>query len=72
MMKRSDLALLCCPKCYGDLTLHVTREQGDIIVEGRLHCAADNIDYPIAARIATLLPPGHKIEAGAGGSDEWS
>jgi len=71
-MKRSDVAILCCPKCWGDLALHATREQGDVIVEGRLHCGACDINYPIADRVPTLLPPGHKVEAGYGGYDDWS
>ena len=72
-MNRSDLVIMCCPKCWGDLALTATKEQGEFVVEGRLRCAACNIDYPIKDRVPTMLPPGHKVEAGYGGTDdEWS
>jgi uncharacterized protein len=49
--------ILCCPVCKGALTLGVEREDEQEILEGTLHCAACNVDYPIHEGIPNLLPP---------------
>jgi uncharacterized protein YbaR (Trm112 family) len=49
--------ILACPVCKGVLTLTVTQEDGDEVLEGSLHCAACNETYPIQGSIPNLLPP---------------
>jgi uncharacterized protein len=56
-MKRSLMDILCCPVCKGDLVLRVNAENDKEILEGNLHCAACNVDYPIHEGIPNLLPP---------------
>ncbi len=56
-MKRSLMDILCCPVCKGDLTLHVEKENEKEILEGKLHCAACRVEYPIHEGIPNLLPP---------------
>ena len=70
-MKRADLDSLCCPKCRGAITPRLTKEQGDEVIEGTLHCASCQVDYSIANGIAKMLPPGHTLHAGHGGFDDW-
>ncbi len=55
-MKRSILPLLCCPVCKGDLTLTVTEGDDREIREGKLHCPACGVDYPVEDGIPDLLP----------------
>ncbi|KAF5069393.1 hypothetical protein DSECCO2_233190 [anaerobic digester metagenome] len=57
-MKPSMMKILCCPVCKGDLTLEVTKEDDNEVLEGRLRCGACSIDYPIEDGIPNLLPPG--------------
>jgi uncharacterized protein len=55
---REDLMeLLCCPVCRGDLKLEPGRTEGGEILEGKIHCEACHIDYPIEDGIPNLLPP---------------
>ena len=56
-MKRELLDILACPMCKGDLSLNVTREDGDEIMEGSLTCASCDEVYPIEDSIPNLLPP---------------
>ena len=56
-MKRDLMEILVCPVCKGTLTLAVVKEEGDDIVEGRLHCDACDVTYPIEDSIPNLLPP---------------
>ena len=56
-MKRDLMDILVCPVCKGDLTLTVTREEGNEIVEGTLHCSSCDETYPIENTIPNLLPP---------------
>lgn len=56
-MKRDLMDILVCPVCKGQLTLTVTKEEEDEIVEGNLHCTACDETYPIADTIPNLLPP---------------
>lgn len=51
------MEILCCPVCRGDLTLSVTKREGDEILEGTLRCATCAEDYPIEDGIPNLLPP---------------
>ena len=56
-MKRELMGILACPVCKGDLSLEVTREDVDEIMEGSLACASCNEVYPIEDSIPNLLPP---------------
>lgn len=56
-MKRDLMDILCCPVHKTDLTLTVTEEDGDDVLEGTLHCAECHVDYPIHGGIPNLLPP---------------
>ena len=56
-MKRDLMDILACPVCKGELTLSVTKEDGDEVVEGSLNCKACNENYPIQDTIPNLLPP---------------
>jgi uncharacterized protein YbaR (Trm112 family) len=51
------MEILACPVCKGPLTLEVTKEEGDEVVTGSLHCAQCNETYPIEDTIPNLLPP---------------
>jgi uncharacterized protein YbaR (Trm112 family) len=55
-MRKNLMEILCCPVCKGDLTLSVTEESGDEVLEGTLRCAACCADYPISEGIPNLLP----------------
>jgi len=55
-MKRSLMDILCCPVCKGDLALQVEKEDEKEVLEGKLYCAACNVDYPIHEGIPDLLP----------------
>ena len=65
-MKRSLMDILCCPVCKGDLDLNVDKENEKEILEGELHCAACQVDYPIHEGIPNLLPPAALTDQGAG------
>ena len=56
-MKRYLMDILACPVCKGELTLTVTKEEDDEIVEGSLYCPTDDETYPIEDTIPNLLPP---------------
>ncbi|MDD1703906.1 MAG: methytransferase partner Trm112 [Methanoregula sp.] len=59
-MRRSLMDILCCPVCKGDITLNAETEDEKEILEGTLHCARCNVDYPIHEGIPNLLPPAVK------------
>lgn len=56
-MKRDLMDILACPVCKGELELAVTKEDGEEVVEGSLHCKACDHGYPIEDAIPNLLPP---------------
>lgn len=56
-MRKDMMEILACPVCKGPLTLAVTQEDGDEVVEGSLHCAKCSETYPISDTIPNLLPP---------------
>jgi uncharacterized protein YbaR (Trm112 family) len=56
-MRKDMMDILACPVCKGPLTLTVTKEDGDEVVTGSLHCAQCNETYPIEDTIPNLLPP---------------
>ena len=56
-MRKEMMDILACPVCKGPLTLAVTKEDGDEVVEGSLHCAKCDETYPITDSIPNLLPP---------------
>jgi uncharacterized protein YbaR (Trm112 family) len=51
------MEILVCPVCKGELTLAVTKEDGDEIVKGKLTCLSCNEEYHIHDGIPDLLPP---------------
>ena len=56
-MKRKLMDILACPVCKGELTLTITREDGEEIVEGSLRCGSCGEAYPIEDTIPNMLPP---------------
>lgn len=56
-MKRDLMEILACPVCKGELSLTVSQEDGDEIVEGSLRCESCDETYPIEDTIPNLLPP---------------
>ena len=56
-MRRSLMDILCCPVCKGNLALRVSQEDEKEVLEGSLHCAVCNVEYPIHEGIPNLLPP---------------
>jgi len=50
------MEILCCPVCKGELTLSVTEEREEEVLEGSLRCTACGVDYPISEGIPNLLP----------------
>ena len=56
-MKRKLMDILACPVCKGELTLTITREDGEEIVEGSLGCDSCGEAYPIEDTIPNMLPP---------------
>ena len=56
-MKKELMDILACPVCKGELTLTVTKEDGEEIVEGSLRCDACEETYPIEDTIPNMLPP---------------
>jgi uncharacterized protein YbaR (Trm112 family) len=56
-MRKDMMEILVCPVCKGTLTLTITSENAEEIVEGSLHCAKCNETYPIKDSIPNLLPP---------------
>ena len=57
LMKKELMDILACPVCKGELTLTVTKEDGEEIVEGSLRCEACGETYPIEDAIPNMLPP---------------
>lgn len=56
-MKRDLMDILVCPVCKGELSLTVTKEDENEIIEGSLHCASCDETYSIEDTIPNLLPP---------------
>ena len=56
-MRRRLMDILVCPTCKGQLTLKVTVERDDEIVEGSLTCMPCDETYPIEDTIPNMLPP---------------
>jgi len=56
-MRKDMMDILACPVCKGALTLSITKEEGDEVISGSLHCAACNETFPIEDTIPNLLPP---------------
>lgn len=55
-MRKKLMEILCCPVCKSELTLSVTEESGEEVLEGSLRCPACGVDYPISEGIPNLLP----------------
>ena len=55
-MRRTLLAILCCPVCKGDLELRTPEEEAGEILEGGLFCRACSVEYPITDGIPDLIP----------------
>ena len=60
-MKKDLLDILACPVCKGSLTLSVTKEEADRVIEGNLHCEKCQETYPITDSIPNLLPPDLRV-----------
>ncbi len=56
-MKKSLMDILVCPMCKGDLTLEITTEQSEEVIEGYLSCTSCKEQFPIKDSIPNLLPP---------------
>ena len=56
-MKPELMDFLACPVCKESLTLTVTKQEEDEIVEGSLQCDSCAQTYPIEDTIPNLLPP---------------
>ena len=56
-MRKDMMDILACPVCKGPLTLTITKEDANEVIEGSLHCATCNETYPIEDTIPNLLPP---------------
>ncbi len=54
-MKRTLLKHLACPTCESDFQLHVSEQQGDEIVTGRLTCASCSQQFPISGSIPRFV-----------------
>jgi uncharacterized protein len=65
-MRKDMMDILVCPVCKGPLTLTVTKEDANEVVEGSLHCAKCNETYPIQESIPNLLPPDLRRQMEAG------
>ena len=63
-MKPSLLEILCCPKCKGDLELHVfeSEEESGEIISGDLYCKNCDIHFPIEDGIPNMLLPEQREE----------
>ena len=56
-MRRKLMDILVCPTCKGQLSLQVSLERDDEIIEGSLTCEACDETYPIEDTIPNMLPP---------------
>jgi uncharacterized protein len=65
-MRKDMMDILVCPVCKGPLTLTVTKEDANEVVEGSLHCAKCKETYPIQESIPNLLPPDLRRQMEAG------
>jgi uncharacterized protein len=65
-MRKDMMDILVCPVCKGTLTLTVTKEDANEVIEGSLFCAKCNETYPIQDTIPNLLPPDLRRQMEAG------
>jgi uncharacterized protein YbaR (Trm112 family) len=56
-MRKDMMDILVCPVDKATLTLNVTKEDGNEVIEGTLTCTQCNEVYPIQDSIPNLLPP---------------
>ncbi|HEX5140591.1 MAG TPA: methytransferase partner Trm112 [Dehalococcoidia bacterium] len=56
-MRKDMMDILVCPVDKGTLTLAITQENADEVVEGTLTCGTCKEVYPIHESIPNLLPP---------------
>lgn len=56
-MRKDMMEILVCPVDKGTLTLAITQENNNEVVEGTLTCGTCKEVYPIAESIPNLLPP---------------
>ena len=47
---------LVCPRCHGDLDLHVQQEEAGEILAGDLNCAACAVNFPITRGVPRMMP----------------
>ncbi|HLF71423.1 MAG TPA: methytransferase partner Trm112 [Dehalococcoidia bacterium] len=65
-MRKDMMDILVCPVCKAPLTLSITKDEGDEVVEGTLTCSRCNEVYPIQDSIPNLLPPDLRRQMEAG------
>ena len=61
-MKESLVDILCDPLDKSDLELHVTKREGDEIIEGKFVGTVTGEEYPIEDGIPDLRPPDMRDE----------
>ncbi len=54
-MQKKLLDILCCPKCFGELTCTSEKQDGEQIETGKLTCAECGVDYPIINSIPRFV-----------------
>lgn len=64
-MKESLMDILCDPLDKSELELHVTKRDGDEIIEGKFVGTVTGEEYPIEDGIPNLLPPDMREESPA-------
>jgi ubiquinone/menaquinone biosynthesis C-methylase UbiE/uncharacterized protein YbaR (Trm112 family) len=56
-MRHDSVELLCCPVCFGELTLQEPQVEDGIIWQGSLYCEKDDRTYPIQSGIPQFIAP---------------
>ena len=54
-MKKEHINILCCPYCYGNLTLKIQKSNEKEIIDGQIICKACNKIYMIKEGIPTMI-----------------
>ena len=56
-MREELVEILACPVCKTELTLTISKKDGEDVLEGALACAKCERSYPVEDGIPNLLPP---------------
>ncbi|MCD6170910.1 MAG: Trm112 family protein [Thermoplasmata archaeon] len=54
-MKKEYISLLICPYCHGNLSLKISKEENDEIIEGKLICNNCKREYDIKDGIPKMI-----------------